>query len=66
MENKDYMSLIKNQIEHDKLLNSVKPEFKEQAEKLFNKKNEIIEKNSFFANWQLKKINKKINKLKNK
>ncbi len=65
MENEDYLNLVTNQIELDKLLHSVKPEDKELAKELLNKKREIIEKNGFFADFQLKRINKKINKLKN-
>ena len=65
MENEDYLNLVTNQIELDKLLHSVKTEDKELAKELLNKKREIIEKNGFFADFQLKRINKKINKLKN-
>lgn len=64
MDNEDYMDLVKNQIEHDKLLHSVKPENKEKAEELLKKKKEIMKKNSFFADFQLKRINKQIAKLK--
>ena len=65
MENEDYLNLVTNQIELDKLLHSVKPEDRELAKELLNKKRKIIEKNGFFADFQLKRINKKINKLKN-
>ena len=65
MENEDYMDKVKNQIELDKLLHSVKPENRKQVELLYQKKKEILQKNSFFADWQLKRINKKINQFKN-
>ena len=66
MENEDYMDKVKNQIELDKLLHSVKPEHRKQVELLYQKKKEILQKNNFFADWQLKHINKKINQFKNK
>lgn len=65
MDDEDYMDKVKEQIEIDKLLHSIKPEFKEQVKELYNQKKEIIKKNGFFADWQLKKINKKIDKYKN-
>jgi len=65
MENEDYMDKVKNQIELDKLLHSVKPENRKQVELLYQKKKEILQKNSFFADWQLKRISKKINQFKN-
>ena len=65
MDEKNYLDFVNNQIELDKLLYSVKPENKEYAKELFNKKKEIMKKNSLFADLQLKKINKKIEKIKN-
>ena len=65
MNEENYIDFVNNQIELNKLLNSVSPENREYAKKLFNKKKEIIQKNNIFANSQLKKINKRINKLKN-
>ena len=65
MDDEDYMDLVKSQIEHDKLLHSIKPENRKEAEELFNKKKEIMKKNGFFADFQLKQIRKKLNKLKN-
>lgn len=64
MENEDYMDFINNQIELEKLLYSVKPEDRKYAKQLFEQKKEILKKNSVFADFQLKKINKKIEKLK--
>lgn len=65
MENENYVDFVNSQIELDKLLFSVKPEDREYVKELYNKKKEIIKKNGFLANIQLKKINKKIEKLKN-
>ena len=65
MDNEDYMDKVKNQIELDKLLHSIKPENHEEAKALYNQKKEIMKKNGLFADWQLRKINKKIEKLKN-
>ena len=64
MEQEDYMDKVKNQIELDKLLHMVKPENKEEAKRLFEEKKEIIKQNGFFADFKLKRINKKIEKLK--
>lgn len=64
MDNKDYMELVKNQIELDKLLHSVKIENQAKAKELFNKKKEIMKRNGIFANFELKRINQKIEKLK--
>ena len=64
MNHEDYMDLVKQQIELDKLLHSVKPENNTKVTELFNKKKEIMKKNGFFADWQLKKINNKIQKYK--
>lgn len=62
----DYMSKVKAQIEHDKLLNEIKPQYKEKFEKLYKKKTEIIQRNGIFIEFQLKIINSKINRIKNK
>lgn len=64
MDPQDYMDKVKNQIELDKLLHSAKPENHEKIKLLYQKKQEIIRNNSVFADWQLKRINKKIDKLK--
>ena len=62
MNDENYMDFVNNQIEINKLLSSVKPEDRKYVKKLFDKKKEIIKKNGFFANIQLKVINKKIEK----
>ncbi|MBR2289706.1 MAG: hypothetical protein IJ867_03670 [Clostridia bacterium] len=64
MDDSDYMDKVKDQIELDKLLYSVKLENKEMAKTLFYQKKEIIKKNGFFTDWQLKRINQKIERLK--
>ncbi len=64
MPDEDYLSLVTNQIEVDKLIHSVKPSKREYAKKLLEKKREIMRKNGFFADFQLRRINKKIQKLK--
>lgn len=64
MEENDYMDLVNNQIEIDKLMHSVKPENRETARKLLEKKKEIMRKNGFFADFQLRRINRKLDKLK--
>ena len=65
MNDENYMDFVNNQIEINKLLSSVKPEDRKYVKELYDKKKEIIKKNGFFANIQLKIINKKIDKLKN-
>jgi len=64
MDNEDYLNKFNDKIEYAKLLNSIKPEYLEEASALLNQKKEVMRKNGFFADWQLKKINKKIDKLK--
>ena len=65
MNDENYMDFVNNQIEINKLLSSVKHEDRKYVKELYDKKKEIIKKNGFFANIQLKIINKKIDKLKN-
>lgn len=64
VDNEDYMSKVKYQIELNKLLSKIKPENHKEAIILYNQKIEIMKKNGLFADWQLKKINKQIEKLK--
>ena len=61
MENENYIDFVNNQIELDKLLSSVDPKNQKLAKELFNKRKDIIKKNGIFADFQLKRINKKIN-----
>lgn len=65
MEN-DYMNIIKEHIELDKLLASTKPEYHELIKQLIEKKHSIMQKNGFFAGFQINRINKKIEKIKKK
>ncbi len=64
IDNEDYMDKVKYQIELNKLLATIPPEKRKIAKTLYNQKLEIIKKNSFFADWQLKKIDQKIKNLK--
>ena len=65
-EKKDYEQLVKENIEKANLLYSLSEEDRKEINILLNKKSEIIEKNSIFANFKLNKINKKIQKIKKK
>ena len=64
MDNEDYLNKFNDKIEYAKFLNSIKPEYIEEATKLLDQKKAIMKKNGFFADWQLKKINRRIDKLK--
>ncbi|MBR1540378.1 MAG: hypothetical protein IJ629_04330 [Clostridia bacterium] len=64
IDNEDYMNKVKYQIELDKLLHSIKPEKHEEAKSLFEQKRVIMQKNGLFADWQLRRLNKKLEKLK--
>ncbi len=61
---KDYEEIVKENIEKARLLYSVPEQNREKLLQLLTEKENIIKKNGLFANLQLKKINKKINKLK--
>ncbi len=61
---KDYEELVKENIMKAKLLYNLSEEDREKIIKLLDEKEKIIEKNRFFANLSLKKINKKIEKIK--
>ena len=65
-EKKDYEELVKDNIEKANLLYSLSEEDKKEINILLNKKSKIIEKNGIFANLQLNRINKKIQKIKKK
>jgi hypothetical protein len=62
----DYMSFIKEHIELDKLLATTNPKYHEKIKKLLEDKKDIMQENGFWADFKLKRINKKIQKLKNK
>lgn len=61
---KDYEELVKDNIEKAKILISIPEESRPIALELLRQREEIIKKNGLFVNFELKKIDKKINKLK--
>lgn len=63
---KDYEELVKDNIQKAKLLISIPEENRSLALELLNQREEIIKKNGVFVNFELKKIDKKLDKLKNK
>ena len=65
-ENKDYLNLVTKHIEIDKILSTSNPKYHPQIKKLLEKKDIIKKKNGLLAGMQINKINKKIEKLKNK
>lgn len=63
---KDYEQLVKENIHKAKLLFALSDEDRIIANNLLNEKEKIKEKNGFLANYKLKKINKKIEKIQKK
>ena len=63
---KDYEELVKENIAKAKLLYGLSEQDKEKVLKLLEEKEKIKEKNGIFANFKLKIINKKIEKIKKK
>lgn len=61
---KDYETLFKENMDKARTLFDIKEEYREQALELLKEKEQIIEKNGFLANFQLARINKKLEKLK--
>lgn len=61
---KDYEELVKNNIQKAKILVSIPEKNRPLVLELLKKREEIIKKNGLFVNLELKKIDKKINKLK--
>ena len=61
---KDYETLFKENMDKARTLLDIKKEYREQALELLKEKERIIEENGFFANFQLSRINKKLEKLK--
>lgn len=61
---KDYEQIVKENIYKAKLLYGLSDEEKSIVLKLLNKKEIIKEKNGLFAEFQLKQIDKKIDKIK--
>lgn len=63
---KDYEQLVMENIKKAKLLFPLSPEDRILVEKLLSEKEAIMEENSLFANFKLRKIDKKIEKITNK
>lgn len=63
---KDYEQLVKENIEKAKLLYELSNEDRLIVSNLLDKKEKIKIENGFLANYKLRKINKKIDKIKNK
>ncbi len=63
---KDYEELVKENINKAKLLYDLQEEDKKLVIELLNKKEKVIEKNGLFANLELKRIDKKIQKIQHK
>lgn len=63
---KDYEQLVKENIEKAKLLFELSEEDRNLVSILLDKKEKVKAKNGFFANYQLRKLNKKIYKIKSK
>lgn len=61
---KDYEELVKDNIQKAKILVSIPEKNRPLVLELLKKREEIIKKNGLFVNLELKKIDKKINKLK--
>lgn len=61
---KDYEELVKENISKAKLLASISEENRPRALELLKKREEILQKNGLFVNFELKKIDKKLDKLK--
>lgn len=63
---KDYEQLVKENIYKAKLLYSLSNEDRILVNNILNEKEKIKEKNGFFANFRLKQLDKKIQKIKKK
>lgn len=61
---KDYEEIVKDNIQKAKILFSIPEENRPLALELLKQREEILKKNGLFVNFELKKIDKKINKLK--
>lgn len=64
MEKENYIDLVKEQIELDKLLAITNPEYHDEIKNLLAEKKKIMKENGFFAEYKIQKINKKIEKIK--
>lgn len=63
---KDYETLVKENIKRANILYSLSDTDRILVNNLLDKKEKIKEKNGIFANFQLNRINKKIEKIKEK
>lgn len=61
---KDYEELVKENISKAKILFDIPEENRTKVLELLKKREEILEKNGFFASLNLRKIDKQLNKLK--
>ncbi len=62
----DYAKIINNNIQKAKLLYSLSEEDRILVEALLNEKEKVKEENGLFANFKLKKLDKKIEKIQKK
>ena len=65
-ENKDYLSLVIQNIEKDKLLGNTNQKYHTKIKKLLEKRDFLRKNNGLFAEIKINSINKKLNKIKNK
>ncbi len=63
---KDYQELVKDNISKAKILYNLSEKDRILVNELLNKKEKIKEKNGILSNFELQKIDKKIEKIKNK
>ena len=63
---KDFEQLVKENIKKAKLLYSLSDEDRILVNEYLNEKEKIKEENGFLANYKLRKIDKKIEKIQNK
>jgi len=64
MQEENYMDLVKEHIELDKLLVTTSAKYHNEIKMLLKQKKEIMNKNGILANFQLKKIHKRLDKIK--
>ena len=63
MDKKDYVDLVKEHIESDKILYNTQPEYRENVKALLEKKEKIIEQNGIFARSKIKLYQQKNSKI---
>lgn len=63
---KDYEQLVKENIQKAKLLYALSEEDRILVNNLLNQKEQVKEKNGIFANYKLKQLDKKIEKIQKK